>query len=91
MEHYFVYTLKNRAFSARNSTKIAQERYVMISCTDSYQNRSRITDRACINALTDLILSLSPFRQTYPSSTFRNSSYHEFLGNLTEGLAVDIE
>jgi len=32
------------AFSARNSTKMAQEQHVMISCTELYQNRSRIME-----------------------------------------------
>ena len=79
------------AFSARNSTKMAQEQYVIISCTELYQNRSSIMECACRNALTYLRLSLSPFRNLYPCSTFRKNSYHGFLGNLKEDLAFDIE
>jgi len=63
----------------------------MISCTEVYQNRSRIMECTCRNALTYLRLSLSPFRKLNPFSTFRKKSYHEFLGNLTEDLAFDIE
>jgi len=78
------------AFSPRNSTK-----WLRAVCDDLlyrvYHTRSRIMERTCINALTYLSPSLGRFHKLYHRSTFRKNSCHEFMGNLTEDLAFDIE
>jgi hypothetical protein len=58
------------AFSARNPIKLAQEQCVMISCTELYQNRSRIMKCTCRNALTYLKTVTKPISQALPSLNF---------------------